>query len=1782
LVVDGVSWRILLPDLALAWSRVREGRSPVLPAVGTSARRWVHALAAEAAVESRVAEVDLWRRVLEGPDPVLGSCLPDPSVDTMSTVDSVRVELPAAVTEGLLTTLPAVFNGGVNDGLLAGLAMAVARWRARRGLTEPSTLVRLEGHGREEGVVPGADLSRTVGWFTSMFPVRLDVSGFDLDEAFLGGAAAGGVVKAVKEQLLAIPDKGIGYGLLRYLNQETADELAAYPAPQLGFNYLGRYSATDMPENLRGLGWTQAMELDDIAAAPDADMPALSALEINSFVTDTAHGPRLDAMFDFATGVLTRAEVAELAELWRAALIALVEHARRPDAGGLTPSDLPLVSVSQHEIQRWEARYPTMSDVWPLTPLQSGLLFHLLITDTDLDVYQVQLAFHVSGRVDPTRMRAAGQALLDRYANLRTAFVPDARGGWVQVVLDEVALPWREVDLRVLPDGERAAELERLLAEDHTVHFDPESPPLLRLMLVRTSDDAAELVLTAHHVLFDGWSIPLLMRDLLRLYGAAALPKVRSYRDFLVWLSQQDSEAAARAWATELAGVDEPTLLVPATSGPPVGEVGFGQVEVGLSDSEVREVHRRAGELGVTVNTVVQAAWAVVLSALTGRQDVVFGATVSGRPAGVSDVDNMVGMFVNTVPVRVRLDPTDTVAELLAGLQRRQAALLEHHHYGLADIQQATGLPTLFDTLVVFESYPVDEAGLAAANDAAGIAFTELAPFSGTHYPLMVAADLDPSLRISLQYRQDMLDRSDVEEVADRFRLVLHRLVADHTTVLAAVDLLAPRERHRLLRVLTDTTVAVPDITVPELFERQVAAGPDATGLVAGELTLSYRDLNARANRLAHWLIGRGVGPEVRVALALPRSAELIVSVLAVLKAGGAYLPVDPAYPADRIAFLLDDARPKLVLTRAEFAANLPASAVVLDDPGLLDAVAHESDLDPSDADRLGPLDSRNPAYVIYTSGSTGRPKGVVVPHAALPSLAHTEIETFQVTAGSRVLACTSPSFDISVMEWLTAFAVGATLVVPPGQLVGEVLGAALADNAITLGLIATATLATVPPARLEHLHTLGVGGEAVPPGIVRTWSPNRRLINGFGPTETTCVATLSDPLVVEGGAPPVGRPVRNARLYVLDAWLRPAPEGVAGELYVAGRGVSRGYLDRPGLTADRFVADPFGPAGERMYRTGDQVRWRPDGQLDYLGRIDDQVKIRGFRIEPGEVEAVLDTHPGVARAAVVARAGHAGKRLVGYVVLGAGETTVEELRAFLAERLPEHMVPPAFVVLDRLPITTNGKLDRAALPEPELTGAEYRAPRDPAEWALADLFADLLGVERVGIDDNFFALGGHSLLVTRLVSRVREELDVELSARAVFDAPTVAELSEHLTGGGRQRPALVRLAEHPAPVPLSFAQRRLWFLHRFEGPSATYNIPLALRLSGPLDIDALTAAVRDVVVRHESLRTLFLADDAGVPFQRVVPADDIGLDAGLDVRVVDVAPDELTGAVSAAMGHRFDLATQLPIHATLFRAGAEEHVLALVTHHIAADGESMAPLARDLSAAYVARLTGAEPGWPELPVRYTDYTRWQRELLGAEDDLASVLAAQSAYWRAELAGAPQPLRLPTDRPRPPVAGHHGDMLEFAIEPALLAAARDLARECDVTMSMVMQSVLAVLLHQLGGGEDVSIGSPIAGRTDDALADLVGFFVNTWVLRVDLSGNPTFSDLLDRVRGKALAAYDNQDAPFERLVEVLNPERSRAYHPLFQVMLAWHDNTRVDFDLPGIAATPQIVQPRTA
>ena len=975
---------------------------------------------------------------------------------------------------------------------------------------------------------------------------------------------------------------------------------------------------------------------------------------------------------------------------------------------------------------------------------------------------------------------------------------------------------------------------------------------------------------------------------------------------------------------------------------------------------------------------------------------------------------------------------------------------MAHQHLGLAELQGLTGLGELFDTLFVFENYPLDRGSLAA--DAGGLRLTDFGGRDATHYPLSLAAAPGERLQLRLGYRPDLFERVSVEALAGRLVRLLEAAATDADQPIGTLDILTPEERRTILLEWNDTARAIPSATLPELFAAQVRKTPDATAVVLGDQSLSYGELDAHSSQLAHHLRALGVGPEVVVGLCVERSLEMLIALIGILKAGGAYLPLDPDYPSERLAFMLQDARATVLVSRSALLARLPshdARIVCLDADWA--AIARQ----PATAPASG-LQPQNTAYVIYTSGSTGAPKGVAVTHSGIPNLVAAQIDRFAIASEARVLQFASLSFDGAFWEICGALAAGAALVLSGKERGGDGLARLMRRHRVTH--------ATLPPVLVADLsadlplENLLVAGEACSPDVVARWSPGRRMINAYGPTETTVCATMSEAL---SGAvvPPIGRPIWNTQVYVLDGGLQPVPAGVAGELYIAGAGLARGYLGRAGLTAERFVADPFGPAGSRMYRTGDLARWRADGVLDFLGRADAQVKMRGFRIEPGEIEAALLRHADVAQAAVIAREDVPGdKRLVAYVVAASADRVPDAaaLRAHLGASLPDYMVPAAFVALDKLPLTPNGKLDRKALPAPDFTPATIRGPRTPQEELLCALFAEVLGLERVGIDDNFFALGGHSLLATRLISRIRATLDVEIAIRSLFEAPTVEALVKRLGDDGQAaRPALRAMAR-PAEIPLSFAQRRLWFLDRLEGPSATYTIPLAVRLTGALDRVALEAALGDLVERHESLRTIF-PDTLGVPRQLILSE----ARPRLAVTCVDAKPPSPplsppprnTASISPASRRCGRICSRSsPTN------GEREHVLLLVMHHIAGDGWSLAPLARDLGRAYAARLAGGAPAWPALPVQYADYTLWQHEVLGAEEDKESAIARQLAFWTDALEDLPDQIELPSDRVRPAVASHRGDSVPLTLGPELHRSLLALARDSGASLFMVLQA----------------------------------------------------------------------------------------------------------------------------
>ncbi|QUR69997.1 amino acid adenylation domain-containing protein [Mycobacterium spongiae] len=1471
------------------------------------------------------------------------------------------------------------------------------------------------------------------------------------------------------------------------------------------------------------------------------------------------------------------------------------------ELSGLSPRELAAVP---NMLAQLGDHVSDIDDVMALSPLQQGLFALAILSETPADdPYTVAVGIDVSGPLDSELLRMCALAELERHPNLRARFIGRELPHPVQVVMSDVDLDWRHVSAT----QETLAGLE---ADEQARGFNLEQGPPIRFLLIELSGGRWRFLITAHHIVIDGWSLGLLCHELLTLYknggDTTSLPQPRPYRNYIAWHAQRDQQHGEQLWREYLAGLPAPTIL--ADQNPPGPSNQPQRAQLSMNSADTAWLLDTARSRGITVSTLTQLAWALTLSTLTGSPDVVFGSSIADRPVELQQtgIESIVGLLINAIPLRTRLDPATTVGDECAQIQRSGGQMREHGYLNHARFRALAGFDELFDTLLVFE--PPLPTGLLGDDLTTGPpSFAISSATAHTHFSVTIWVSLaDDRLTLTIQTTRNLLGVVNAQHLGQRMLAILEQLLPMWSRPLRDIATLdehasgesatsEPISEQGLLDAFSNrsalTTTKPEPLSIPGLFAAQVARAPEAVAVTFQGRSLTYRELDDAANRLAQLLVTRGAGPGQRVALLFSRSPEAIVAMLAVLKSGAAYLPIDPAVPDARIEFVLTDAAPIAAITTAGLADRLDGHDVPvidIDDPTV--------DSHPGTGLPVPAPDDI--AYLIYTSGTTGVPKGVAIAHRNVTRLLEatdTELElTGQVWSQWHSLA-----FDVSVWEIFGALLYGGRVVVVPEETSRspeDFHALLVAEQVTVLSQTPSAfyALQAVDALQRELGHQLTLeavvfAGEALEPQRLRTWLDHHpgspRLINMYGTTETTVHASFREIVEadVDSTASPVGVPLDHLGFFVLDGWLRPVPVGVVGELYVAGAGVGYGYVGRSGLTASRFVACPFGASGERMYRTGDLVRWDADGQLQYLGRADEQVKIRGYRIELGEIQAALAGLDGVAQAAVIAREDRPGdKRLVGYVTeLETGTVDAAQVRAALGERLPAYMVPAAVLVLDALPLTVNGKLDKRALPAPEFGDADrYQAPGTPTEEILAGIFAQVLGVDRVGVDDSFFDLGGDSLSAMRLVAAVNNSLDTGLSVRAVFDTPTVAQLVSRLGGEDGRREPLVA-GPRPDVVPLSPTQNRLWFLDQLHGHSPVYNLAVALHLSGRLDATALGAALTDVVGRHESLRTVFPAVD-GIPRQQVITAEraDLGWD------VVDAAgwsAAQLQQAIGETAAHSFDLATEIPLRARLFRVGAEEHVLVAVVHHIAADGWSVTPLVADLGAAYASRCAGHAPGWADLAVQYIDYTLWQRTQLGDLDDPDSAIAAQVAYWQDALAGMPEHLALPTDRPYPAVADHRGATVAVDWPAEVQEAVRAVAGECNATSFMVIQAALAVLLCKLSASSEVAIGFPIAGRRDPALDELVGFFVNTLVLRVQVGDDPSFAEVLAQVRQRSLAAYDNQDVPFEVLVERVNPTRSLSHHPLVQVMLAWQNLPGRDTTDPaGLALGDLQVTPLSA
>jgi amino acid adenylation domain-containing protein/non-ribosomal peptide synthase protein (TIGR01720 family) len=1579
LAVDGVSWRILLSDLETIYQQLITQKPIELSAKTTAFIDWAEKLNNYAQTENVKKELNYW---LNQPWSLITS-LPVDYADksqenTVGTTASVSVKLTVEETQTLLGSVNEAYNTQINDILLSALVQVLAQWTGNA-----TVVINLEGHGREE-LFSDVDLSQTVGWFTSLFPVLLQLPKLDRLEI---------VIKSIKEQLRAIPNRGIGYGILRYLCEEPniKQQLQTIPTPEISFNYLGQFDQVQLET-----GWKFATE--SIGSDQSLKQIQNHLLDINSLVVDG----ELQINWTYSSHAYNSDTVEKLAQSYTQAIRSIIEHCQLEDVFGYTPSDFPNAQLNQLELDELLAPVKTkkIESIYPLSPMQQGMLFHSLY-EPESGVYIEQMTSHLKGNVNVAAFEGAWQKVVDRYSVLRTLFVWENRQAPLQIVLKQVNLPWTNLDWRELSPTEQQQQLSELLQTQRRLGFQFNQAPLMRCTLIKLSEDTYKFIWNHHHILMDGWCLPIIFKEVLSFYEAELrgetcyLPTPRPYHDYIAWLNDQNYVAASEFWRQNLCGFIAPTPL--RVNKKPVQnqqqDSDYQELELRLSAEVSHKLQSVAQQHHVTLSTIVQAAWGLLLSRYSGEQDVVFGVTVSGRPGSLSGVENMVGLFINTLPLRLQISPQEQIIPWLEQIQQLMSELQHYSYTPLVDIQALSEVPggiPLFESILVFENYPVDS---SLMNEDNSLELSEIDGFEQTNYPLTLVAVPGNELLVKISYDAVSFTEETMERMLGHLQTIFSAIVENPATTVGELPLLSAAERHQLLVEWNDTASEYPtNKCIHQLFEAQVEKTADAVAVVFEDQQLTYRELNQRANQLAHHLQTLGVRPEVLVGICVERSLEMVVGLLGILKAGGAYVPLDPHYPQERLDYMLADAGVDVLLTQQELLSSLSshtARMVYLDtDWQTIEPQSHEN--------LHAGVRSDNLAYVIYTSGSTGQPKGVAIEHHSPVALCHWAQQTFTRSQLSGVLATTSICFDLSVFELFVTLCLGGKVIVAHNALHIPNL-----SRAEEITLINTVPSAIAELLRIGGLPTqiqiVNLAGEPLQNQIVQQLYQHQNIIrvyNLYGPSEDTTYSTFA--LLGKGATEPpsIGRPISNTQIYILDANHQPVPIGVPGELYIGGDGLARGYLNRPELTLEKFIPNPFSHnLSARLYKTGDLVRYLPDGNIEYIGRIDNQVKIRGFRIELGEIETILNSHPQIQQAVVIATAEIAGnKRLVAYIVTSNDTLTTNELRDFLRSKLPEYMVPSIFVILDTLPLTPNGKIDKKSLPAPdgEITREhEYIAASTAIEQILTNIWQELLLKEKISIHDNFFEIGGDSILSIQVVSRAKN-LGIQITPKQIFNNQTIAELARvaNTTVGIIAKQGIVT-----GVAPLTPIQQWLFAQNRQEVHH--YNQSVLLQVPNDLQSELIAIAWKKLLEHHDALRLRFTS--VGSEYQQI----NQGLDEGVPFTVVDlssvskVSQPQALEKIAAEYQASLNLSAGPIMQVVMFNLGSETDArLLIIIHHLAVDGVSWRILLSDLETIY-QQLINQKP--IELSPKTTAFIDWSEKLKNYAQ--TEIIKQELDYW---------------------------------------------------------------------------------------------------------------------------------------------------------------------------------------
>ena len=1778
LVIDGVSWRVLLEDIALLYRQQCENKKLTLAAKTSSYQQWSECLAEYAQSESLALEREHWINTLSTQiQPLPGKVNQSKRTLPYEPGES-RFVLNTESTEKLLQQAGQAYRTQINELLLSSVLLGFYHWSGHQSIQ-----LDLEGHGRES-LSKNIDLSQTVGWFTCVYPLLLSADKMELKN----------VICAVKEACRAIPNNGIGYGILKYLKQdETLNQLSLKNKANILFNYLGQFDQVVNEES-------------DFAAAsesPGRSVSLLRKLEHELSFNGMVSAGQLSLSVSYDCNQYCSKAMSSLIENIHQQLESIINHCIQDGVGDITPSDFPLSDINQTMLNEWQEKYDII-DIYPTTGMQQGLLFHSAL-ETSAYATQMQLTFDPG--IDYGIFAKAWQQVVNRHDIFRTAFVRDQNNQLHQLVQKEALLPWEQIDLTHITDTQQIDnELTRLRGLDKNKGFDIDKAPLMRVTVFLLADGRSQFLWSHHHALTDGWCLPIIFAEVTECYRALmaneqpALTEIKPYKEFIRWLGQQNEKEAEAFWRDKLEDIDAPTKL-------PILEKctnskGAQSVTIELDQAATDKLVDMTKQCHTTINIALQAAWSYLLFRYSNETSVVFGATVSGRPPTLSGVEEMIGLFINTVPVRVNIPVDDSVESWLKQLHSSQVERDEYSYIPLSQIQRysncASGVP-LFNSLVVFENYPVDDAIDEKVNNS-GFDVSDVESFEGTNYDLSLVATHNKSLTVTLEYQSQLFDKSLIEHLLESLEIVLTDLANNPDKKVSKLPILSVQEKNYLLNELNnaDSESKKPQC-FHELFVQQAQNKPDNIALVIGGQEVTYRELDEQSTLVAQNLLSTGMIKGDLVGLSVERSCWMISGILGVLKAGGVYLPLDKKYPVNRLQYFIDDSELKFLLVEGELSDELNISSSIkrLDVESIKDSGCSSVKDNYQSFQLKSCLD--NLAYVIYTSGSTGKPKGVMVQQAAISLHLEEIVQKFCFDDKQIVLQVASFNFDTFIEQSFAALISGAKLVVADSSLLDpEEFFKLMSDHKVTITDLSPAFLE-----ELTHRHwstlwqglaikSIVVGGEKIPRSLVQRWfdlpvSEQCDLYNAYGPTEAAITSTLHKLSRKDCERVSIGKALNSKNLYILNDHKTLMPFGYVGELYIGGKALAKGYLNAPVLTNERFIKNPLNSSDEVLYKTGDKVRYLNDGSLEFIERIDEQIKIRGFRIELGEIEHQLCAYSAVESAVVsVHLDSRKQKQLVAYIIMADASITggqIEQslslpLRQHLLKQLPDYMVPTAFVVLNKLPLDANGKIDRKSLKAPDESSyiSDYVAANSETEKQLILIWTKLLKITQkpLGITNNFFELGGHSLLAMRLLAEIRDYFKIEIPLKSIFENPEIKSLAHYIDELPVAQPIknITPVERSSKGMPLSFSQQRLWFINQLQGGSIEYNMPNALRVEGDFNPVIAEQAIIQIIKRHESLRTNFHEID-GEAVQVVREQFDFSLQSfDLSAYGENERELQLKVIIEKISHYAFDLTDDLLLKAAyvLLKSGdaSPSGVLIFNIHHIICDGWSMGLLVDEFVNCYDLLDNRKQDASPTLPIQYVDYAHWQRQWLSNE-----TMRTQLDYWSRTLEDAPTCHRLPLDRPRSQAA-REGGMVSDYLDEQTVDSIYQLLNDSECTLFMLMQSSLAIHIGRLSGESDVVLGAPNAGRDIKEVQKLIGLFLNTQVFRTQFDENTNFDEILKQTRQSHLEALQFNEVPFEAIVDVVNPSRSMEHSPIFQILINMNNNEVSDSSIEGITFSP--------